>query len=128
LYGWSRRPVGARAVDFDRAVQVLELGAMLERPPHTLSGGQRQRVALARALLCGPELLLLDEPLASLDAVLKRRVLEYVEGVLREWHVPTLYVTHDAEEVCRLADWVVRLDGGRVTAEGPPRAVFDDQR
>jgi molybdate transport system ATP-binding protein len=127
LYGWRRRPAGARSVGFDRAVQVLELEALLERLPHTLSGGQRQRVALARALLYGPELLLLDEPLASLDAALKQRVLEYVEGVLREWHIPTLYVTHDAAEVSRLAEWVVRLDGGRVTAVGPLDVVFGNR-
>ena len=85
LYGRRRRRPGARAIDFNRVVDVLELGGVLDRPPHTLSGGQRQRVALGRALLCGPRLLLLDEPLASLDADLKRRVLDYVEQVLREW-------------------------------------------
>jgi molybdate transport system ATP-binding protein len=76
-------------------------------------------VALGRALLCGPRLLLLDEPLASVDEELKGRVLDYVEQVLGEWEVPTLYVTHDPAEVRRLAGQVVRLEGGRVVGEGP---------
>lgn len=124
LYGWRRRPADARAVDFHRAVQVLELGDVLDRPPHTLSGGQRQRVALGRALLCGPELLLLDEPLVSLDEALKRRVLDYVEQILAEWGIPTLYVTHDAAEVRRLAQWVIGVRDGQVQNVGPPAAVL----
>ncbi len=115
LYGRRRRR-GARPIAFDRVVEVLELGGALDRPPHTLSGGQRQRVALGRALLSGPRLLLLDEPLASLDADLKSRVLDYVEQVLREWDVPTLYVTHDPAEAARLARQTVRLRAGRVEA------------
>jgi molybdate transport system ATP-binding protein len=113
-YGWRRRPPDAQAVDFGRVVEVLELGDVLDRMPHTLSGGQKQRVALGRALLCGPRLLLLDEPLAGVDDELKGRVLDYVEQVLREWRVPTLYVTHNAAEVARLARRVVRVEGGRV--------------
>jgi molybdate transport system ATP-binding protein len=124
LYGRRRRRRGARPIAFERVVEVLELGDTLDRPPHTLSGGQRQRVALGRALLSGPRLLLLDEPLASLDADLKSRVLDYVEQVLREWHVPTLYVTHAPAEAARLARQTVRLREGRVeaveTAGRPP--------
>jgi molybdate transport system ATP-binding protein len=127
LYGWKRRPAGARPVDFRRVVDVLELADVLSRQPHTLSGGQRQRVALGRALLTSPELLLLDEPLSSLDQELKGRVLAYVEQVLREWHLPTLYVTHDADEVRRLAQWVVVLADGRVTAEGTPVEVLSGE-
>jgi molybdate transport system ATP-binding protein len=124
LYGWRRRPAGARPVDFDRVARVLELGPVLDRLPHTLSGGQRQRVALGRALLCGPELLLLDEPLVSVDEALKKRVLDYVEQVLGEWQIPTLYVTHDPGDARRLARHVVVLHNGRVTAEGLPAVLI----
>jgi molybdate transport system ATP-binding protein len=117
LYGSKRRPADARVIDFKRVVEVLELGEFLDRLPHTLSGGQKRRVALGRALLCGPRLLLLDEPLTALDEGLKGRILEYVEQVLREWSIPTLYVTHDAGELARMAGQVVRLEGGRVVTE-----------
>jgi len=117
LYGWKRRPTAATAIDYRRVAEVLELRDVLDRYPHTLSGGQRQRVALGRALLSAPELLLLDEPLVSLDAALKDRVLDYVEQVLKEWSIPTLYVTHDMRDVKRLAQQVVFLERGQV-AEG----------
>jgi molybdate transport system ATP-binding protein len=118
LYGWKRRPAGATAIDYRRVREVLELRDMLDRYPHTLSGGQRQRVALGRALLSAPELLLLDEPLVSLDTPLKDRVLDYVEQVLKEWSIPTLYVTHDMRDVKRLAQQVIFLERGQVVEEG----------
>jgi molybdate transport system ATP-binding protein len=117
LYGSKRRPADTRAIDYRRVVEVLELGEFLERMPHTLSGGQKRRVALGRALLCGPRLLLLDEPLTALDDGLKDRILNYVEQVLREWDIPTLYVTHDAGEMARMAGQVLRLEAGRVVKE-----------
>lgn len=128
LYGWRRRPSDARPPALERVVEVLELGDLLDRLPHSLSGGQRQRVALGRALLCGPRLLLLDEPLASIEEALRERVLGYIEQVLHEWDIPTMYVTHNAAEAERLARQMVRLEGGRVTgieernAEKNPRA------
>jgi molybdate transport system ATP-binding protein len=123
-YGRQRRSNDARPVDPQRVVDVLRLDGLLDRYPHTLSGGERQRVALGRALLCGPELLLLDEPLAGLDEELKNRVLEYIEQVLREWRIPTLYVSHDAGDVQRLAQHVVILHKGRVLDCGPPEKLL----
>jgi molybdate transport system ATP-binding protein len=116
LYGWRRRPSTTRPTDADRIIQVLDLGELLERKPATLSGGERQRVALGRALLCTPELLLLDEPLASVDPERKEQVLAYVERVLSEWRIPTLYVTHDPGEVRRICQRVVQVRNGRVVA------------
>jgi molybdate transport system ATP-binding protein len=118
LYGWRRRPAGARAIDFDRVVQVLELGSLLERSPPMLSGGEKQRVALGRALLSAPALLLLDEPLAALDQPLKERILGYVDRALEEWRLPAVYVTHQLAEVTRLAEYVVIMEAGRVVFAG----------
>jgi len=126
LYGWRRRARAARAVDFDKVVRVLELADLLKRLPQSLSGGQRQRVALGRGLLCGPELLLLDEPLSSVDDELKQRVLDYIRRVLEEWRVPTLYVTHNPAEARQMAGWVVRIDQGRVSAAGRPEQVLTE--
>jgi len=119
LFGQRRRPGNARPVKFDRVVEVLGLGAVLDRPPHTLSGGERQRVAVGRALLCGPELLLLDEPLAAVDSELRDKVLTYLEQVVNEWQVPILYVTHVETEVKRLAQWVICIKDGRIVAQMP---------
>jgi molybdate transport system ATP-binding protein len=123
-YGWRRRGAGARVIEFERVVQLLDLGELLERLPHSLSGGQRRRVALGRALLRGPDLLLLDEPLISLDEVLKSQVLNYLEQVVQAWNIPTLLVSHDPDEVLRLAHQVVQVRAGRITGAGPnkPRA------
>jgi molybdate transport system ATP-binding protein len=123
-YGARWRKRKRRSVPFDRVVEVLEIGHLLSRYPHSLSGGERQRVALARALLSGPELLLMDEPLASLDAPLKARVLAYLERVVSEWNVPTLFVTHAQAEVRRAADWVVLIERGRLLGCGPVDEVL----
>ncbi len=128
LYGWRRRPPDARPPSPERVVEVLELNELLDRLPHTLSGGQRQRVALGRALLCGPRLLLLDEPLASIEQTLRQRVLGYIEQVLREWDIPTLYVTHNAAEAERLAQQKVHVEAGRVTSIEPARDAANRQR
>src|SRR5260370_14864689 len=112
LYGWKRRPRGMVSVDYGRVGEVLELTDLADRYPHTLSGGEPQPRALGRALLSAPYFLLFDEPLVSLDTPLKDRVLNYVEQVLKEWKIPTLYVTHDARDVQGLAQQVVLLNRG----------------
>lgn len=103
---------------FDEAVEMLGLQRLIDRSPAALSGGERQRAAIARALLSRPVLLLMDEPLSSLDAAGKAEVLPYLETLHRTLKLPILYVSHDALEVARLADRVLRIERGRL--RGPP--------
>lgn len=125
-YGLKRRRGAAGPIHFDDVVSLLALDSLLTRRPRTLSGGERQRVALARALLSQPRLLLLDEPLASLDAARREEVLPYLERLRDHWNIPMLYVSHQFEEVLRLATDVVVLEAGRVTASGPLAEVALD--
>lgn len=113
-----KRARGTYSVDWDSVVAVLGLEHLLDRRPWNLSGGERQRVAIGRALLRQPALLLMDEPLASLDAPRKAEVLPYIERLSREFAVPVLYVSHSVEEVARLADHLVIMDAGRTVASG----------
>ena len=122
-YGQRRRGSGP-PIRLDRVVEVLELEQLLSRYPGSLSGGERQRVALGRALLSNPELLLMDEPLAALDEALKLRVLAYLERVVTEWNVPTLFVSHGQAEVRRFAQQVVVMERGRAVAEGSPEEAL----
>ncbi len=110
---------------FARVADVLELGPLLDRRPAGLSGGERRRIALGRALLASPEILLLDEPLTGLDAPLKERVLAHLLRVRERFAVPTLYVSHDADEVFALADDVLVLERGAVVRHGAPSDVFE---
>ena len=115
------RWMGRHAADpetFAHVVELLDIGHLLARRPGALSGGERQRVAIGRALLMRPRLLLLDEPLASLDAARKGEILPYLERLRDEAQVPIIYVSHDAAEVRRLATRVVMLADGKVTATG----------
>jgi molybdate transport system ATP-binding protein len=112
----SGQPADAAA--FAHAAELLDIGHLLDRRPGRLSGGERQRVAVGRALLMRPRLLLLDEPLASLDAARKQDILPYFVRLRDEAKVPMIYVSHDAGEVRQIASRVVRLDGGTVTAAG----------
>ncbi len=117
-YGLRLRSAAARYIEPDRVVDVLGLRALLDRRPATLSGGERQRVAIGRALLAQPRLLLLDEPLASLDVPRKSEILDYVERLRDEFRVPIVYVSHSVPEITRLADTVVILSEGRCLATG----------
>ncbi len=106
-------------------VDVLEIGRLVDRSVRELSGGEKQRVALARALLTSPALLLLDEPLASLDMKLRARILPYLVRIRDEFQVPMLYVTHDRFEALRMADELVVLASGKVAQTGPAEEVFN---
>jgi molybdate transport system ATP-binding protein len=123
-YGERLTPAAERFVDRARVVSLLGLEALMERRPATLSGGEKQRVAIGRALLASPRLLLMDEPLASLDAPRKAEILAYVELLRDELKLPIVYVSHALEEVTRLADHLVVLAEGRVVAEGPVASVM----
>ena len=121
LYG-HYRTVGlgvSEAIGFTEVVGLLGLAPLLERAPLHLSGGERQRVAVGRALLSQPKLLLMDEPLAALDRTSKDEILPYLERLHGVLSVPVLYVSHDIAEVERLADYLVLLEGGRVTSAAP---------
>jgi molybdate transport system ATP-binding protein len=122
-YGLTRIPAPDRRVTLDEAVELLGVQGLLQRPPGSLSGGQRQRVAIARALLTSPRLLLMDEPLASLDRRSKHDILPYLERLHEELAMPVLYVSHAPDEVARLADHLVLLDNGAVRACGPLREL-----
>jgi molybdate transport system ATP-binding protein len=113
------------AKEFDRIAALLDIGLLLDRRPRMLSGGERQRVAVGRALLTGPRLLLLDEPLASLDAGHKREILPYLVRLRDEAKTPIVYVSHTPAEVRRIATGVVRLDGGRVVGTGGLELIKD---
>ena len=117
-YGRRMRALPRDPVETGRIVHLLDIGHLVDRRPGKLSGGERQRVAVGRALLMRPRLLLLDEPLASLDETRKREILPYFEKLRDEARVPMVYVSHNADELARLATSVVWLDGGRVAGVG----------
>jgi len=116
-FGLKRAPPGP--VRFDEVVEVLGVGALLQRRPRELSGGERQRVGLGRALLSQPRLLLMDEPLAALDAPRRAEILPFFERIKGAFGVPILYVTHSLAEAVRLGDHMAVMRDGRVVAEGP---------
>lgn len=123
-FGQRRVPAGQRRISLEHAIELLGLQKLMRRMPGTLSGGERQRVAIARALATSPRLLLMDEPLASLDIARKAEILPYLERLHDELDMPVLYVSHAPDEVARLADHLVLLDAGRVTASGPTRELM----
>ena len=117
-YGQKRTPPARRKVALEQAVELLGIGHLMQRKPQALSGGERQRVAIARALATSPRLLLMDEPLAALDAQRKAEVLPYLEKLHRTLDIPVLYVSHSIDEVARLAGHLVLLQDGAVRAQG----------
>jgi molybdate transport system ATP-binding protein len=117
-YGRRMNGVKPDANELERVTRLLDIGHLLDRRPGKLSGGERQRVAIGRALLMRPRLLLLDEPLASLDTARKREILPYLVRLRDEAAVPMVYVSHTAAELRRIATDVVRLEAGRVAAAG----------
>jgi molybdate transport system ATP-binding protein len=123
-YGVRRVAESKRRVSLEQAIALLEIGPLLERKPDTLSGGERQRVAIARALAVSPKLLLMDEPLASLDENRKQEILPYIESLHRELDIPVIHVSHSPDEVARIADHLVLLEAGRVVASGDVHEIF----
>jgi molybdate transport system ATP-binding protein len=123
-YGFKRTPPAQRQHGWNHAVALLGIGHLLQRWPHELSGGERQRVAIGRALASSPRLLLMDEPLAALDAPRKAEILPYLERLQAELAIPIVYVSHAMDEVARLADHLVLLEAGRVTASGPVETLL----
>lgn len=115
-YGLRRAAPGP--VRFDEVVELLGIGGLLSRRPHTLSGGERQRVAIGRALLAQPHLLLMDEPLASLDSARKAEIMPYLTRLKTALRLPVLYVTHALDEVSQLADSLVLIEAGQVMGYG----------
>ena len=118
VFGMRLTPVARRFIEFDAVVDLLGIGHLLDRRPAKLSGGEKQRVAIGRALLTSPAMLLMDEPLASLDASRKAEVLPFIMRLSREFAIPILYVSHSLDEILNLADQLVILEAGEVVAYG----------
>jgi molybdate transport system ATP-binding protein len=119
IYG--HRPAGENGLfTFEHAATVMEIERLLDRDVTTLSGGEQQRVAFARAILSAPRLLLLDEPMSSLDSRLKQRLVPFLLRIRDEFHIPLIYVTHDAGELTSLCDEVLLLEHGKITGRGSP--------
>ncbi|MCE2027184.1 molybdenum ABC transporter ATP-binding protein [Sessilibacter corallicola] len=117
-YGFKRRKASEKSIGYDDAIHLVGINSLLKRLPSQLSGGQRQRVAIARALLTNPQLLLMDEPLASLDIQSKAEILPYLEQLNQQLDIPVFYVSHSPDEVLRIADDIVLLKDGHVEATG----------
>jgi molybdate transport system ATP-binding protein len=124
LYGYKRIPPETRRVTIEHVVDILGIGHLLERRIHKLSGGEQQRVAIGRALLTSPKLLLLDEPLASLDIQRKQELLPFIRRFHEQLRIPVLYVSHAIAEILQLADCIVLLKEGRIAGAGPLNEAF----
>lgn len=126
-FGWRhRKGRGVSGLEESRIIDLLGIGHLLNRRPQFLSGGEQQRVAIGRALLSHPQMLLADEPLASLDQARKNEILPYFERLNAELGMPMLYVSHDPVEVARLGSHIVALEDGQVRAQGDALAILHD--
>jgi molybdate transport system ATP-binding protein len=115
-----RRSKGAESrVSWDEVIEILELAPLLDRQPGGLSGGEKQRVAIGRAILTGPEFLIMDEPLASMDHQGKRRILGFIRRLQSQLRLPILHVSHDMGEILQLADYLALMESGKIVATGP---------
>jgi molybdate transport system ATP-binding protein len=123
-YALRRRKIQPAAVSFEEVVDLLGISSLLQRRPDTLSGGEKQRVAIARALLSAPVLMLMDEPLAALDAQSKEDILPYLEKLCRTALIPVIYVSHSSDEVARLADHLLLIESGQISDQGPLSEVL----
>lgn len=123
-YALKRTKTPVDPAFYAKVLAVLGIQSLLEHQPHQLSGGERQRVAMARALLTKPRILLMDEPLASLDVARKQEILPYLESLTQQFDLPIIYVSHALDEVTRLAEHLVLLEQGQVSASGPLRTVL----
>jgi len=123
-YGAKRRG-SAGAMTRAEVIDLLGIGALLDRRPHRLSGGEAQRVAIGRALLSAPRLLLMDEPLSSLDIRRRREIMPFLEALHRQLDLPILFISHNIDEIVRLADRVLVLHGGRIAASGEVAEVLN---
>ncbi len=118
-YGYKRTPQNERRIEWQQVIDMLDIGHLLQRKPHKLSGGEQQRISIGRALLASPKLLLMDEPLASLDIVRKQEVLPFIRKLHDELEIPVIYVSHSLDEVLQITDIMVLLREGKPVAVGP---------
>ena len=118
LFGQRRIAAKERRIGFDEVVALLDIAPLLDRRPRDLSGGEKQRVAIGRALLASPKLLLMDEPLASLDAARKNEIISFIEKLRDSFGIPIVFVTHDLGEIVRLADRVILMSEGAAAFTG----------
>jgi molybdate transport system ATP-binding protein len=127
LYGFKEAESNRQTMSLEHISSVLGIAGLFDRNIGSLSGGEKQRVAYARALLASPKLLLMDEPLVSLDLALKERTIEHLKKLRDEFEIPILYVSHDADEIAALSDEVVVLRDGQAISHGTPQDIFQVQ-
>jgi molybdate transport system ATP-binding protein len=126
IYGMRQISASNRLVSFDQVLALLEIEHLLDRRPARLSGGEKQRVAIGRALLASPALMLMDEPLASLDASRKAEVLPFIKALSQSFSIPILYVSHDYNEILSLSSHMVILESGQIVGSGPAETFSSD--